>query len=227
MAWFAGIRSSLQPLPLYAGLGLEFAWWYWFMGCVNNLDPVLVGWCPRPLTGLQGIAMLAITLLLGKRLHGDALQGRIDLPMSLALLVASLLVGLPLDPEGAATRCTVALILAGLGTAWCYIRWSGIYGLVSAQTTLVSAFSCFIVGTVLKTAMWVMPPVAGMICACCCAVALLPCAAWLARWTHGQQEQGEVPEPPPMLPDPRSRPRYLPAWWSSRWWRPWCPQPSW
>ena len=38
-----------------------------------------------------------------------------------------------------------------------------------------------------------MPPVAGMICACCCAVALLPCAAWLARWAHGQQEQGEAP----------------------------------
>ena len=187
-----GLRS--HPIPLYLGLGLEFAWWYWFMSCVNTLDPGLVAWCPRPLTGLQGLAMLLITLATARILRSDALQSRLDLPMSLLLLVASLLVGLPLGSEGASPRCGIALLLAALGTAWCYIRWSGIYRPLSVKVTLISAFSCFIVGTVLKVIMWVLPPAGSLAAACCCAVVIFPVAGWLARWAASQS--AEIPSKP-------------------------------
>lgn len=182
MALPMGTGTSPHPFPLYLGLGLEFAWWYWFMSCVNTLDPALIAWCPRPLTGLQGLAMLLVALAVGKRLHNEGLQQKLDVPMSLVLLVASLLVGLPIVPGQASLRCVIALVLAGLGTAWCYLRWCGIYRLLSVRITLVSAFSCFIAGTVLKTIMWLLPGMASLAIACCCAVTIFPVATWLMRW---------------------------------------------
>lgn len=181
----AGVRTQARhpgvSRMLYAGLGFEFAWWYWFMAQINRLEPALVSWCPRPLTGLQGLAVLVITVLLARQLRDGAFQRRLDPPMAVALLLASLLVGLPLDATAVDERCAVALVLASAGTAWCYIRWTSVYLQLSARETFISAFSCFAFGTLLKAAVWMLPGTVALAIACFCALAIFGAVGRVAQ----------------------------------------------
>ncbi len=163
------------------GLGFEFAWWYWFMGQINTLDPSFIAWCPRPLTGIQGLAMLLISLLLSKKLTSVSFRQSLDIPLSLCLAGASLLVGTPCEIGFIDTRCGLAIVLGGMGTAWCYIRWTSIYLRMNTRETFVSAFSCFAFSSLLKIVLWMLPSPLSLFVALLCVLAVFASIARLSR----------------------------------------------
>lgn len=171
----ASARTLVHPAQF--GLAALFVWWQWFMGTIEILAPDLIAWCPRPLTGLQGSAMLlmAVALALTKT---HRLPGKWSDMAAIACLMAptAIICCGSITPWGS-MLALIALPLASIGIAWSYMRWAALYCRMGQPAVFVSAFGSFILAAMAKIILASLSTLAAAIVA-----ALLPILIFQSAW---------------------------------------------
>lgn len=158
------------------GLGFEFAWRYWFMGSLESLNVSFMAWCPRPLTGVKGLFILALGALL-LVLAKDVLTGRMRVVGDVSAVV--LMVGSSIvvtQPVGQSVWGAMgALLCAGMGSAWLYLRWAERYCSMTTPEVFVAVFGACVLGTVLKLPLYMLSSSLATIAAVVCGVCSFGC----------------------------------------------------